>query len=278
MNSSPRQLIQDIVDSLPPLNTTVLELVRMAGDPSTSAGDAERVIMRDGLLLGTVLREANSAAVSPRSPVTTAHDAVALLGMNRVVALAVSAASRTSLPTSVDSYGVDADSLRDHHLIALETVLVLGRHLPAQQRSELATIAVLHDMGKLILSALGPGWLTKIGMITASDAIELTALERDLFDVHHGTVGRMMCDHWGIADHIGAAVEHHHHPQVGDPLSCGVYLADLAATVIDPDHGEPIDDAPDLVAGALSTCGLRSLDDVVDRVRQRLERAAGATL
>ena len=222
MTTNTRQRIQEIVDRLPPMNTAVLELMRLAADPSASAPDAGEVIMRDGVLIGAMLQEANSAMFSPISPITTAQGAVAQIGMNRVTAIAVATSSRVALPMSASAYGVDVESVQRHQRLTVEACLALDGGISPVELSELATVAVLHDMGKLVLSALGPGWLSNTGLLTATSDAALINLERDMFEVHHGTVGRMVSDHWGIPRHIGRAIELHHTPQGGDLLAHGV--------------------------------------------------------
>lgn len=274
MTDSARQRIQDVVDRLPPMNIAVLELLRLAGDPAASATDAGDVIMRDGVLLGSVLQEANSAMFSPRQPVTTAQDAVAVIGMNRITAIAVSTSSRVTLPSSAAAYGVDAESVRQHQRLTVEAALALGGRFTPEQRSELATVGVLHDMGKLVLSALGTGWLSHTGLLTAASDLALIDLERDLFEVHHGTVGRMVCNHWGIPSHIGEAVELHHTPAGGSLLAHGVYVADMVANAIDPHHGEPTAGPDGQLDASLAVCGVTDIGQVVDRVERMIQRAA----
>ena len=274
MSDSARQRIQEIVDRLPPMSMAVLELMRLAGDSSASADDAGDIIMRDGVLLGSVLQEANSAMFSPRSPITTAQSAVALIGMNRVTAITVATSSRVSMPTSATLYGVDAESVRRHQRITVEACLALGGNFSHGDRSELATVAVLHDMGKLVLSAMGPGWLSATGLLTAATDHDLIDLERHLFEVHHGTVGRMVCDHWGIPPHIGHAVELHHTPDGGDRLAHGAYIADIVANAIDPEHGEPAAAPDGQLDASLALCGVGEIGRVVDRVERMLNRAA----
>jgi HD-like signal output (HDOD) protein len=276
MTNSARQRIQDIVDRLPPMNVAVLELLRLAADPAASASDAGEVIMRDGVLVGSVLQEANSAMFSPCNPVTTAQNAVALIGMNRVTAIAVGTSSRVSLPMSATMYGVDAESVRQHQRLTVEAGLALGGRFTPEQRSELATVAVLHDMGKLVLSAMGPGWLSSTGLLTATTDAELIDLERDMFEVHHGTVGRMVCDHWGIPAHIGRAVELHHTANGGDLLAHGVYIADIVANAIDPHHGEPTAAPDGQLDASLALCGVSDITRVVERVEKMRSKAAAA--
>ena len=74
---------------------------------------------------------------------------------------------------SAAAYGVDAESVRQHQRLTVEACLALGGAFSPEARSELATVAVLHDMGKLVLSALGPGWLSTTGLLTASSDAEL---------------------------------------------------------------------------------------------------------
>jgi HD-like signal output (HDOD) protein len=156
----------------------------------------------------------------------------------------------------------------------VEAALALDGNFTPEQRSELATVSVLHDMGKLVLSALGPGWLSSTGLLTATSDAMLIDLERDLFEVHHGTVGRMVCDHWGIPSHIGRAVEMHHSPSGEDILAHGVFLADIVANAVDPDHGEPTCAPDGQLDESLAVCGVSGIGSVIQRVERMLERAS----
>ena len=69
------------IEDLPPIPSSVADVLQIANDPCSSSADAERIVGRDAALTAKVLRLTNSAAYCFRRRVETVREAVALLGM-----------------------------------------------------------------------------------------------------------------------------------------------------------------------------------------------------
>ena len=256
----------DIVDSLPVLNGDVLRLLELVGDPTSGSDDISDVLMRDGTATGELLAEANSTAHGINHPVDSVAEAVTRLGTLRVVLLVMRLQSRnatSSLTTRPDRIAV----LENHQMYAIETAIALAKRLEPGLRGSLATTAVLHDMGHAVIME----YATRTGEEAVIDALHDVSAEAAYYDLHHGEVGRVICDHWSIPEHIGIAVQHHHSP-LEDPLSNATYLVDLISHVAAaPDGDEPGLNDPQ-VATSLDVLGLTetSVAEVIRDVRSRL--------
>jgi HD-like signal output (HDOD) protein len=93
------------------------------------------------------------------------------------------------------------------------------------------TAALLHDIGKLVLgkflSADLRAWLESA--VTEGKQPAYCA-EREILALHHGEVGGLIAQHWGLPDSLVRGVTYHHTPAEGGDAICHVtYLANLAA-------------------------------------------------
>jgi HD-like signal output (HDOD) protein len=104
-----------------------------------------------------------------------------------------------------------------------------GRSLPP----ETATAALLHDVGKLVMSRyLRPPVLELLEQARRSGLQRLEA-EREVLLVHHGELAGLMAQAWRLPDAIVHAVAGHHDPgAVDSPLAYAVHLCDVVAKAI----------------------------------------------
>ncbi|MDG2113007.1 MAG: HDOD domain-containing protein [Actinomycetota bacterium] len=265
----------EIIDHLPPVGRCVIELLDMAEDQSASAEDTGRVLMADGVLTARVLAEANSVLHMARTPVASAPDAIARLGIPRVATIALATSAMAHFPLGAQPYGLTIEALQDHHRIAASSALALGTSLSHKQRSLLASIAAMHDIGKLLLSVAVLEWSCQPTLISPA-GVDIAEFEMEIFDVDHGEVGRAICDHWGIPEVIGIAIQHHHSPRLGGPLAHGALVADIIA------HAAPTDDFESLrlvypqLSPSIAACGLSG--ESVEKAIRTVQREKAATV
>ena len=268
-----RDQLIETVEQLPSLRECVLQLIDLASDRDSSAAEAARVLSDDGILTGRVLSEANSALSNPQDPVIDISEAVSRLGIARVTAIAMSASAMSQFPLGASAYGQSANDLSRHHRAAVEASIALGTHFPIEERATLTAIAVLHDIGKLVLSPLieDRETLTELSRKSRRSIIDI---EADLFDIDHTEAGKIVCDHWNIPSVIGDSIEQHHRPREADRLTNAVYIADaIAHASIDQatDHG------PDRFPQLETAMGVCNIDDIqMARTLEQTTRAIGS--
>jgi len=258
---------------LPALSTSVTELTSICVDENWRIEDACTVIDSDPLLLGVLIREANSAAFGASSMVETSRDAVVRLGASRIMAVAIEMGLERLLG-AVRAYGAAALTTFKHcyhTAVAAETIKAATRvRLP----HAFAATALLHDVGEIILShhldvTAGPS----LQEIRQSRLGEVEA-ERGELDLDHCEVSALMCRQWRMPQAIVQGVQHHHSPwALNDPLSYAVSLADQVATCTETPQYSSIASDSLLVGRCLSELGLSQADmtSLIDDTNRRLD-------
>jgi len=85
------QCITDKTLSLPMLPKVTQQVMDLVNDPDSDASDLTGLIQSDPALAGNVMRIANSAAYSPNAQMTSLQQAIARLGMQNIVEIAMAA-------------------------------------------------------------------------------------------------------------------------------------------------------------------------------------------
>lgn len=194
---------------IPALSTNLVEVVRIANDPSVSFDRLEQVISRDQALTLRVLAVANSSYYGCSRRVDSARTALALLGTRQVQNIA----SAMALAPAFDSeYG---PSLWAHGLCTAMWTSHVARALGLPPLDYVFTAALLHDIGIVLLLKSAPE--------LARDLLtEARCTDRDLHDVEeehlgtdHAQLGGRASVNWRLPDRIATLVASHH--DVEDP-------------------------------------------------------------
>ncbi|MGE0880054.1 MAG: HDOD domain-containing protein [Acidimicrobiia bacterium] len=219
--------------SLEPLPASVGRLAQLVSDVDTDLREIVEVISFDQALTGNLLRRANSAASAARNPIRTVHEAVVRLGTATVLALAMSASVAKRMNRSLPEYGMAEGELWKHSVRAAIAAEAVRSAAKTPVPPEVATAALLHDIGKLVLCRfLGPQILNLLNIAQDVDDLTPTEAEAVLLEVHHGELGGLVAQHWRLPDTIVRGITYHHRPdEVLEPIAFGVQLANFVAHV-----------------------------------------------
>jgi putative nucleotidyltransferase with HDIG domain len=211
------------VEELPALAESCGRIERLIAKPGASVDEISEAVESDAGLAIAVLRAASSNGRPHR--LTGIPEAVELLSPGGVGA-AASTVDTYELFENAGAWEDQPERFRRHALAtrhAAERIADLGR-LPAAD--ELALAALLHDVGRLVLLHLYPGYSDLLAS-GATPEQRLQAERREL-GVDHALVGGVLVRRWGLAPTIGAAIERHHADDA-DGAAAAVALADLVA-------------------------------------------------
>lgn len=212
MRSIPKRRIERGVRELTPLSDAAQALVRIGADPDHSSADVLSIVERDAALTVRVLRIANSPLIAPMSPVESVAQAIALMGEDTVVAVALSiGASWMQEPLSGYGAGV---RIFDN---GLKTAIAAGMIAKRQGHADIAPLAytggLLHDLGKVVLSEfIEPGVADAMEAVESGRAGDWLAAERAELGVDHCEVGAMVADHFELGPALRSVIAHHHEP------------------------------------------------------------------
>ncbi len=208
-------------NELTPLPATTVRLAQMVGSVDCHLEDMAELIAFDQGLTVKLLRAANSTASASAVPVGTAQEAVFRLGAARVLALTVASGARPFLQTRIPAYGLDEGALWRHSVAAAVAAETAPNFCTVDMPPETFTAALLHDVGKLVMGRfLSPEILDYIRRAQEVDHLGQLAAESLLLNVHHGELGGLVAQHWGLPPRIVQGIIHHHTPDQGLDVIC----------------------------------------------------------
>lgn len=223
------------VDRLDPLPITVTTLMRKMSEEFVSPREIAAVIEHDQAIAATLMRAANSVALGGRMHIERVGDAVARLGLDFILNLALGSHMK-SLAVPVDLYDLSEDDFWLHGAVAsLAANEIIAAVAPSVQIPKHAAIAALmHDIGKLILVRYADIDLSEIWSLTESKGITFVEAERQLLGFDHAEVGAAMARKWAFPDDIRHAIAVHHQVPLLDPtpLTDCVMLANIVTKTV----------------------------------------------
>lgn len=190
----------------------------------TVGGDAVAAIESDTGLTIAVLRRAQGLA--GRRPIANISDAVAAL---RPVEIrdAVSALPRATFP-----WQTALEALMHHSRIHSQAVARaadrIARELHLADSDEILLVALVHDVGKLVLSRARPDYdrATEPRSYTPEQRIRQ---EQHTLGTDHASLGGLLLGRWKLPARLADAVAAHHSATVENEIATYVRLADMVA-------------------------------------------------
>lgn len=191
--------------SFPTLVSRALDLLT---DADVDMRTVSEVIELDPGVSARLLRVANSAAVAPRSKITSVHQAAMMMGRNQLEALLISVGTGSVIPRpTCANY--------DHHRFWVTATKratlasLLAEQVDPTRRSENFTAALLQDMAIPVLAMTAPPYAAVLHTWHHSSE-DLTNLEMQSFGWHHGDVAAWMSSLWGFPDAFVDFMSGHH--------------------------------------------------------------------
>ncbi len=185
--------------TIPAIATRIVELCRT---DSFTASTMSELLTQDPAIAARVLQVANSSLYSPRAPVKTVRVAVALLGANTVMALALG----FSLVGSRRSGSSDFDYPWFWRRVLLSGIAgrVISTHLSLDDE-EVFLASLFQDVGMLVMDAVLPEYAALVAE-SCRDHLRLERMERERFGTDHVEVGAWMIEKWRLPTYISDAV------------------------------------------------------------------------
>jgi HD-like signal output (HDOD) protein len=174
------------------------------------------LVSGDPVLAGRVLRTINSGYYGLRQRVGSISHAVLLLGTNEVrnIVLNASVAGSFSLGNVPPSL---SHALWRHAFASSRAAYLLGKRFGYPRPDELATAALMHDIGKLLFLSIDPGKALAIYSPARFSTHGMLDREEVAFGIHHAAVGGLLAKTFGLPDRECAAIGSHHAPAYGPP-------------------------------------------------------------
>lgn len=190
--------------------TRVIQLTRQ---DEVSIPELARAIGGDPAFVGRVLKAANGLLNGSRRPVLSVAEALMVLGVPAVRALATGFAllsdHRKGRCAAFDYERYWGSSIA----LALGMQVVVG-HTRAAASDEAFSLGLLMRVGELALATVYPDEYAGLLGQPYADRQVLLAAEKEAFAIHHGELGAEMIEHWGIPSIFSQVVRHADCPEL----------------------------------------------------------------
>jgi putative nucleotidyltransferase with HDIG domain len=250
--------------------------------------DLSALVTRDPALAGQILKTVNSAFYGLPHPIASVFKAVLLLGHLEVRNIIWRSCLVEALGANAGPTGSSIDSIWQHSFGTSRVTYALAKSLGLVDPDDLATIALLHDIGKILYIRARP--FSGLAVYSSGGYSGPKQLAREIgeIDFCHAGLGSRVVRAWGLPDESCQAIGLHHQPVFSEPNDVSgdrkaiamLYLADILCNcaLSRPDRAEDPIYLPR--AGWLELLGLhRGLEPVFDAALVRaLSTSASARI
>jgi putative nucleotidyltransferase with HDIG domain len=236
----------EAVEKFPALIESRERVMRAATAETARIGELVEAVEADVALTIAVLRYANRAAAG--GDVSGVPAAIDVLKPSGVLALAGTAPVFDFFEPN-GGWELRPEQFRVHALACQQAAARIGREIGWPDRDELVVAALLHDIGRLVISKLHPGqrpWFDAAKYTPEQRIRE----EREQLGIDHALVGGVLARRWNVPQRIAVAIERHH-SEDAEGLGAIVAAADMAAHY---SQGEAV--TPDRLRSVATRCGL----------------------
>jgi putative nucleotidyltransferase with HDIG domain len=237
----------EAVERFPVLLESRERVIAAATAETARAGEIVEAVEGDVALTISVLRQANRSGLNSGG---IAGIPAALDGLKPAGVLAIAGTAPSfDFFESNGGWELKPERFRVHALATQRAADRIGRVVGWVERDELAVAALLHDIGRLVISRLHPGYKVYFDSVSRTPEQRLRE-EREQLGIDHALVGGVLARRWNLPQRIAVAIERHH-AEDAEGLAAMVATADMVAHYC---QGEAI--APERLRGAADRCGL----------------------
>ncbi|HSK49092.1 MAG TPA: HDOD domain-containing protein [Solirubrobacterales bacterium] len=237
----------EAVERFPVLIESRERVIEAATAETARIGDLVEAVEADVALSISVLRFANRSGLNAGG-VAGIPAAIEVLKPSGVLAIAGTAPIFDFFESN-GGWELKPERFRVHALATQQAADRVGRAVGWVERDELAAAALLHDIGRLVISRLHPGFKVYFDATSRTPEQRLRD-EREQLGIDHALVGGVLARRWNLPQRIAVAIERHHSEEA-DGLAAMIATADMIAHY---SQGEAI--SPERLRLSAERCGL----------------------
>ncbi len=224
----------EALEAFPALAESRNRVLRVVREDRASVGEVVAAVESDVALVITVLRIGNRTAQRKKGKIASIPEAVEILSPEGVETLAARTATFDFFERT-PGWDIMPERFRLHAVATQAAADRLARELEYEDRDQLLCSALLHDVGKLVLTHAYPGYPSQVhqGARTPEERLHRERLE---LGVDHALVGGVLARRWALPNRLATAIERHHADDA-EGEAAFVRLADMLAHY---GHAQPV--------------------------------------
>ncbi len=218
------------VDEIPVFPASVMKIIHLIEEDTTSAKDIEKEIMKDQGLTAKILKLANSAYYGLRRDVQTVSQAIVLLGFQAVKSMVLATSVGKVFDKEMPGYALGKEALWRQSQISAVMARTIAKKCKYDKADLVYTAGLLKDIGKVILDHyLVESYEEVIKKMESSDETFLE-VEQQVLGFDHAQVGAKIAEKWHLPEELVEAIALHHEPekaQINPKMTAIVHVGDV---------------------------------------------------
>lgn len=210
LGDGPTRRVIAAIGELPALPRTYAALVAALNAPETSLDHVAAIVESDLAVAAKVLQLVNSAFFGLAHEVATVSTAVGYLGFDVLKQLVLTVELFRTFSCDGRVAGFSAEEVQRHSRRVASIAAQLPQ--PRQHAAAISVAALLHDVGKLILSARFSEQFERALKTSLAQNRPLYLMEEEQTGTSHAKIGAYLLGLWGLPPIVVDAVSGHHHP------------------------------------------------------------------
>lgn len=209
---SPERLIsiKATLANIKPLPANYFTLMNLLRNPEGNAREITSVVMTNPVFSAKILQTINSTYFNLPEKIASAGRAITLLGFNSVRSIVLQDALTDGVGKSQYSDAETYTKIWSHSAVVSACSGHLGKTLFQFPENELATIGLLHDIGKYF-------WGMFASSLEEAKDLPLIMKEEKQGGINHAALGSLIAKNWQLSEVIVTSIEYHHHPSFLPP-------------------------------------------------------------
>jgi putative nucleotidyltransferase with HDIG domain len=179
-------------------------------NPNVSPKEIAQVVRQDPAMCAKLLQLVNSSYFGIARRVASVEQAIVYLGFELVRNLSITAHIFRSAEAMPAVAGLSFESLQEHGVLTAAVAMKIAPD--AKSADDAFTAALLHDVGKVILTNAVPDRVAELIALSRKSGQPMHATELQVLGVTHAEVGAYLLGLWGLPVPIVEAVAYHHSP------------------------------------------------------------------
>ncbi len=177
----------------------------------------EALVARDAGLLATLFKTVNSPFYGLRSKISTARQALQILGVSMLSRTVTGIVLKNTLAGKSKA---DMEQFWENSAKTAMVAAYIAKQIPGMSKDEAYTYGMFQHCGVPILLQRFPEYRDTLGVAGSSAERKYTDIEDEAHGTDHATMGYLLTRSWNLPDELSQAIRYHHeYPMLSDPQS-----------------------------------------------------------
>lgn len=213
------------VDTLPTMPSVLKRLLKVIENPKVSLNEIGNFISSDPVLTTRVLKVVNSPIYGFPGRISSVSQALILLGLNVVRGMLLGVSVFEVMEKAMVG-------LWEHSMGSAVTARIIAQKKGLSEPEEISVAALLHDIGKVVLSLKFPEEYKDIMTNAEKNGLSISEAEKNYFGITHAEAGAWIAQKWNFPRSLVEVIEYHYKPHLSKSIPIQTAIVHLSDVLI----------------------------------------------